>query len=67
MFLRWSDVAPPNAGRHSHICGVVTNPVSGEEEVVVAGGSSGNSGDYLDSVSIYSVARNEWRRGSGMR
>ena len=57
-------MTPPDLVRMSPACGVVTNPNSGEEEVVIAGGSSQDYKEYYDSVSIYSVARNEWRRGS---
>ena len=43
-------------------CGRVTNPTTGKEEVVVAGGA-GNSG-YLSSTEIYNVEDDTWRQGT---
>ena len=58
-------MSPPDMERLAPACGVATNPLTGDEEVILAGGSEqGNWEANLDPVSIYSVAKNEWRRGN---
>ncbi len=52
---------PMPTGRDGGVCGVVRNPQTGGEEVVVAGGWPG--GDYTDVVEIYSVDQGTWRTG----
>ncbi len=48
--------------RDGVVCGVVRNPQTGGEEVVVAGGWPGGA-DYTDVVEIYSVDDGTWRAG----
>ena len=51
--------------RYSHACGVVSNPLTGELEVVVAGGAQDYNdddyGDALDVVEIFSISDSKWR------
>ena len=51
--------------RYSQACGVVTNPLTGELEVVVAGGAQDYNdddyGDALDVVEIFSISDSRWR------
>ena len=61
----WTRVDDMPTPRYSHACGVVTDPVTGELEVVVAGGgqdyNDDDYGDALDVVEIFSVSDSKWR------
>ena len=59
---RWEKKADMTHKRGMHGCGRVTNPTTGKEEVVVAGGNM-KSG-YLSSSEIYTVEDNTWRDGT---
>ena len=48
--------------RGEHGCGRVTNPSTGNEEVVVAGGYNGG---FLSSAEIYTD--DEWRQGQEVK
>ena len=54
-------MTPMPTERSGHSCGLVTNPDQGAE-IVVAGGYG--SGDYLDSVDIYTINTDSWRAGN---
>ena len=58
---RWEKKSDMNVSRSSPGCGRVTNPRTGNEEVVVAGGYS--SGGATFSTEIYTVVNDTWREG----
>ena len=49
--------------RTGHSCGLVIDPISGPE-IIVMGGYHGASGGYIDSVDIYTVNTDSWRQGN---
>ena len=55
-------MAPMPIDRTGHSCGLVMDPISGPE-IVVMGGYHGAAGGYLDSVDIYTVNTDSWREG----
>ena len=59
---RWEEKAEMAFKRSLHGCGRVTNPTTGKEEVVVAGGS--NFSGPISSSEIYSVEDDTWRNGT---
>ena len=58
---RWDQKADMTDARRSHGCGRMTNPTTGKEEVVVAGGYGSA---YLSSTEIYTVEDDAWRQGT---
>ena len=58
---RWDQKADMIENRLKLACGKVTNPATGKEEVVAAGGASDNVA--LSSTEIYTVEDNTWRQG----
>ena len=59
---RWDQKADMIEARLEHGCGRVTNPSTGNEEVVVAGGYNGG---FLSSAEIYTD--DEWRQGQAVK
>ena len=58
---QWHRKADMIEARQKHGCGRVTNPATGKEEVVVAGGYANG---LLSSTEIYTVVDDTWRSGS---
>ena len=59
---RWDQKADMIEARSEFGCGRVTNPSTGNEEVVVAGGYNGG---FLSSAEIYTD--DEWRQGQAVK
>ena len=55
----WSMMAEMNEGRYYHTCGLVTNPATGEREVVALPGVYNER-----TTEIYNIDSNAWRYGS---
>ena len=56
----WISKAPMPTSRYDHSCGLVSHPERGPELIV----SGGYDGVYLDSVDIYTVNTDSWRKGN---
>ena len=61
---RWERKSDMDKVRSSAGCGMVFNPRTGNEEVVVAGGYS--SGGATSSTEIYTVRNDTWRQGPSL-
>ena len=61
-YTYWEEKSSLSQVRVAPACGLIENFATGQEEVIVAGGSNGQG--YLQSVEVYCVPDDSWRSGT---